>query len=143
MDFDENFERTTKIKNLDLDYTRAVYIDKSKNKLFMPIVKGYSLDRQERYVSDFPKIKEVHGGIKFNLARKYPSENPNNCQGGCKCGIGFRCGSTKSVTIKTEHKVNFDFIDREVVAKQYIDFENDYYILEFVTIIDWDLLGNE
>lgn len=142
MDFDNVFENESGINNLSLDNQRDVFIDVIENKLYIPINPGYNVN-QPNFDSNVPKIKEVHGGIKFNLARKNASEDPSKCQGNCKCGIGFRCGSTGSVTIKTSHRVNFNPIEREAVAKQFIDIENDYYILEFVTIIDWNKLKNE
>jgi hypothetical protein len=145
MNFDKEFENEFGIYDLNVDQQRDIFINISESKLYIPVNSGFSVIENSTLNSGDPKIKikEIHGGIKFTIARKDPREDPSKCQGNCKCGVGFRCGSTKSVTIKTSDRINFNTDNREAVAKHYLDFENNYYVLEFVTIIDWNLLNNE
>jgi len=145
LDFDSAFEREMGVFNLELDVSREAYLDVNQNKLFIPILEGYLIENELQSKSDNkPKIKEVGAGIKFKIARKEPSSNPNRCQGGCKCGVGFRCGSTKYIYVKSNNLEEFDYQTREAVARQFIDTENDFYIFEFTTTgIDWNFLNNE
>lgn len=145
MDFGKDFEDEFGIYNLTVDNQRAIFIDIGEDKLYIPVNNGFYYIENSTLNSGNPeiKIKEVHGGIKFTVARKNPREDPSKCKGDCKCGVGFRCGSTKSVKIKLSDKVNFDTVDRVAVGKHYLDFENNYYIIEFVTIMDWKMLQNE
>ncbi len=143
LDFDSQFEEDMGVYNLDIDSERESFINVNENKLLIPIQSGYVINSEVNPTDTEIKIKEISAGIKFKLARKNPSSNPNKCQGGCKCGIGFRCGSTKEIGVKVGTSVDFDPEIRDAYAYQFIDTENNYYIFEFTTNIDWEGLDNE
>lgn len=142
-DFDSEFQEEIGIHNLILDHERQAYINIGENRIYIPIQPDYDIVGMS---SNFPKVKEVGAGIKFKLARLKPRKDPTKCQGDCKCGIGFRCGSVKHVYIDFEtHSIgDFNIEDREVIAKQLIDTDGNYYILEVLTTnINWIDLEDE
>lgn len=143
LDFDLQFEKEMGVHNLDIDSERKSFINVNENKLLIPIQSGYEINSEVNPNDTKIKVKEISAGIKFKLARKNPRSDPNKCQGGCKCGIGFRCGSTKEIGIKVGTSIDFDPEIRDAYAYQFIDTENNYYIFEFTTNIDWEKLDNE
>ena len=142
-DFDSEFQEEIGVHNLILDHEREAYINIDENRLYIPIQPDYKIIN---YSSNLPKVTEVGAGIKFKLARLKPRKNKSKCQGDCKCGIGFRCGSVKHIYIdfETNSIDDFNIENREVIAKQLIDTDENYYILEFLTKnINWIELDNE
>ncbi|HLS10895.1 MAG TPA: hypothetical protein VK050_01910 [Flavobacteriaceae bacterium] len=142
-DLDSEFQEEIGVHNLILDHKRQAFINIGENRVYIPIQPDYEIVGMS---SSFPKVTEVGAGIKFKLARLKPSKDPTKCQGDCKCGIGFRCGSVKHVYIdfETYSIGNFNIEDREVIAKQLIDTDGNYYILEILTTnINWIDLEDE
>lgn len=140
MEFDGEFEKTFGIESISLDKKREAYLDTDENKLYVPINENYVI----KGVNSKSDIKEISGGVKIYIARKNPRENPDACQGGCKCGIGFRCGRQYVITIKPKMSTTFDEVKREALAKHYIDTVKNYYIMEFLTKnINWEKLNDE
>jgi hypothetical protein len=139
---------------LQIDNSRKSFIDTSENKYYVPILTGYSFVNETLSKSDDDdiKIKEVSVVVKFKIARLNPRKNPSKCQGDCKRGIGFRCGGSVGIKVKktTANKdgsandyAEFNYETREAIAKQYINTEENYYVFEFITKIDWKRLNDE